>query len=208
MKKLFALLLAVAMLLTLTACGDKKEDDGVANKPEDVAEEFVKGMMNSDFNRIFNLYAFDYEEALQGESLEYYDDKEAFFEEMSDQYDEEITSWSQLYQIAKQETKAELEEDFGKGYKITVKAGDVVDMGDEDLDELIDEVDDDYGDYTSMRDLKDAEEGKIVTVIITIKGEDEDGEDVEEEKTYEIYMLKMNGKWKVADYSYIYNDEY
>lgn len=196
MKKLFALLLAVAMLLTLTACGDKdKGDKGVANNPEAVAKAFVKAELLQDVREVKDLYAYDYEAELKDEAIDEFGDEETFFEEFGEEIGEKISSWNAAYAAAKKMYKEQLEEEFGK-YTLSVSVTDTIEMDEDELEDVKGDLEDYVSDgYLSAKDWKSIEEGVIVTVEIVIEGEED-----EEESIFDVYLVKVDGKWKVADY--------
>ncbi|MBQ3202524.1 MAG: hypothetical protein IJB36_02645 [Clostridia bacterium] len=203
MKKLLALLLAVAMLVTLCAACDKKsKNEGSANDPESVAEKFVKAIEARDHASLFDLYACDYEAYMQDNTLEDYDSEEDFFEDISEMYDEEIDSWKDAYKAVLNRNKDQLEDKYGSDYKIKAKASDAVDLDEEELEEVKEDLLDwdDYIDEDEVEKIKDA---KKITVDASISGED--GED---EGTVVVIVVKYDGKWKVADYWFDYEDDY
>ena len=196
MKKLLALLLAMAMILTLTACGGDKDDDkGVANKPEEVAKAFVKAELYNDVKELKGLWAYDYEAMIQDETLDEYGTEEDFFEEAGEEYGEDINSWNDAYAMVKKLQKEYMEERYGKGFKVTVSADKSIKMDEDELDDLIDDLKDEYEGYVNRSDLNDVQEGVIVPVTIVIKGDNQ-----EQEQTYGVYVIKLGKKWKVADY--------
>ena len=196
MKKWLALLLAVTMVLTLTACGDKKDDDkGTANKPEEVAKAFVKAELYNDIKEVKGLWVYDYEGMLKDETLEEYGTEEDFFEEISEEYGEDINSWNAAYAQVKKLQKEYMEERYGENFKLSVSADEPIEMDEDELEYLIDDLEDEYEGYIDESALKEVKEGVIVPVTITIKGDNQ-----EQEQTYGVYVIKMGKKWKVADY--------
>ncbi len=202
MKKLLALLLAIAMLATLCACGKKGDDEkGVKNDPEAVAEAFVEAMELDDIASLIDLYAYDYEAVVQDDALDEYDSEEDFFEAISEEYGEDIDSWKDAYKAVLKESKEYLKDAYGSDYKIKVKASDTVDLDEEELEEVKEDLFD-YDDYIDQDKVEEIEEAKEVTVDASISGED--GED---EGTVVVVVVKYDGKWKVADYRFV-NDDY
>ena len=196
MKKLLALLLAMAMILTLTACGGDKDDDkGVANKPEEVAKAFVKAELYNDVKELKGLWAYDYEAMIKDETLDEYGTEADFFEEAGEEYGEDINSWNDAYAVVKKYQKEYMEERYGKDFKVSITVTDTVEMDEDELAWTVEDLIDSYEDYVDESDLNKVKEGVIVTVDIVIEGDE--GED---EETYDVYLIKVDGKWKVADY--------
>ena len=203
MKKLLALLLAVAMLVTLcTACDKKSKSEGSANDPESVAEDFAKAIEAQDHASLFDLYAYDYEAYLQESTLDEYDSEDDFFEELSEMYDEEIDSWKDAYKAVLNRNKDQLEDEYGSDYKIKAKASDTVDLDEDELEEVKEDLLD-WDDYIDEDEIEKIKDAKKITVDATISGED--GED---EGTVVVIVVKYDGKWKVADYWFDYEDDY
>lgn len=207
MKKLFALLLAVAMMLTLTACGDKDDDKGVANKPEDVAEAYVKAQIQKDVKAIKPLCFYDFEQELKDEALDEFGSEEEFFEEFGEQCDADIKSWNDAFRTIKKQSQSNLEAVYGEGFRLSAKAGKTTEMTEEDLEDLKEFLEDDYGDYFDPDDLDAIKEGVTVQVTITYSFTDEDGEKGESKQDYEASVIKVGSKWKVAEHYHVYNDE-
>ena len=193
MKKLFALLLAVAMILTLTACGDKGSDKGVSNNAEDVAKAIAKAEVYSDIKEMKTLWAYDYEAELKDEALEEFDSEEEFFEALGDEYDEEITSWNDAFAVVKKSEREYLEDRYGEDFTVTVSVEESVEMDEDELADTIAELIDDHEDYVNESDLSKVKEGMIVTVTVVVKGENQ-----ENENSSDVYLIKVGGKWKVA----------
>ena len=195
MKKLFALLLAMAMILTLTACGDKGSDKGVANKPEDVAKAFVKAEALNDMNEMKGLYVHDYEAEMKADALDEYGDEETFFEEFSEEMGEEIKSWNAAFAAVKKMYKEQLEEMYGK-YTLSVDVTDTIEMDEDELEDIKYDLEDYISDgYLSEKDWNNIKAGVIVTVELAIEGEEN-----EDKVAYDVYLVKVGSKWKVADY--------
>ena len=204
MKKLLALLLAIAMLATLCACGkkDKDSDKGGSNDPEAVAEAFAEAYELEDYAALIDLYAYDFEAELKDDALDYYDSEDEFFEEMSDEYDEKITSWKGAYKAVLKEADEYLKGEYGDDYKLKVKATDTEELDEDEIEDIIDYLLDECDGYVDEDAVKDIDEAMDVTVETSISGED--GED---SSTLIVTVVKIDGKWKVADCEYVYDDE-
>ena len=203
MKKLFALFLAIAMILTLTACGDKKDDDnGVANKPEDVAKAFVKAETLQDVRELKGLYAYDYEAELKDETIDEYGDEETFFEEFGEEIGEEINSWNSAYAAVKKMYKEQLETVYGK-YTLSVSAVDTTKMDEDALAALKGDMEDYVSDgYLSAKDWESIKEGATVRVKVVI-----DGEEDTDTSHYDVCLVKIGSKWKVVESDFVFVDD-
>lgn len=157
--------------------------------PTSVAERFTKAIIN-DTKTGVSLLAYDYKDF----RLASYDgDEEALFEDVSDSYDIDVSSWNDVYKAIDADRAEELEDEFGK-YKITVEATKTKDVSVrsvlEDNEWLIDTLESSTG-FDSDK-ISDA---KIVTVKAKIVGED----DMDRSKM-EVCMVKIGGSWRVLSF--------
>ena len=124
-----------------------------------------------------------------------YEDEDGYFEYLSNEYDEYITSWKELSSFYRYDTIENLEDYYGD-YKITVEVTRTKDKSFDKLvkDELGSSIDylENYGfDRDSVTNAKE------VTVKYKIKGEDET-----DRVTYIVWVVKIGGLWKVLDYEF------
>lgn len=207
MKKLLALLLAIAMLATLCACGkkDKDSDKGGSNDPEAVAEAFAEADILEDLKAQFDLTAYDYETMYKEDWLDDYgcDDEDEFFEELSEDYDEDISSWNDWYKRKLNNAKESYKDYYGDDYKLKVKATDTEELDEDEIEDIIDYLLDECDGYIDEDAVEDIEEAMNVTVEASISGED--GED---SGIMYVTVVKIDGTWKVADYDYGYSADY
>ena len=162
------------------------------NSATSVAKRFITGYYEND-KLYTSLWAYDFEAFL----LTSYDgDEEAFFEEMSDEYDADITSWNEYHKAVDTYFKEYWEDNYGK-YKVSVE---VVRSKDISVRRLLDDESDaiSYLEENLNFDSDKISAAKIVTVKGKLAGED----DIMREK-FEIYMVKIGLTWRVLAWSYL-----
>ena len=125
--------------------------------------------------------------------LGYYDDEDDFFEAMSDKYDENITSWGSFFK-AKNKSDKETIEDLVEKYKITTEVTRTKDISVKKLlkenSRLIEGLE-----AKGLIDRDDISAAKEIVVKMKVKGEDQTVRN-----TYDMYLVKIGGAWKVLDY--------
>ena len=165
------------------------------SRPESIAKRFSIAWYN-DEKTAMSLRAFDWE----AYKISVYDgDEEAFFENASDEYDTDITSWDAYYKAADGEWKEYYEDEYGR-YKVTAKVMRSKDISVKKLIEVNEECIEDLELYIVF-DKDEIIDAKLVTVKTKITGED----DFAREKL-KIYMVKINGRWGVLTWSWDYTD--
>ena len=124
--------------------------------------------------------------------LGYYDEDD-FFEAMSDKYDENITSWGSFFKAKNKSDKETIEDLVGK-YKITTEVTRTKDISVKKLLEensrLIEGLE-----AKGLIDRDDISAAKEIIVKMKVKGEDQTVRN-----TYDMYLVKIGGAWKVLDY--------
>ena len=124
--------------------------------------------------------------------LGYYDEDD-FFEAMSDKYDENITSWGSFFK-AKKKSDKETIEDLVEKYKITTEVTRTKDISVKKLLKenscLIEGLE-----AKGLIDRDDISAAKEIVVKMKVKGEDQTVRN-----TYDMYLVKIGGAWKVLDY--------
>lgn len=170
-----AVLAAVIMLIKWNSAGA-------------VAVRYCRGYYDNP-KSVMRLSAYDWEKYVTSSSK----DEADFFEKISEESHEEITSWHDLYKAMRSELRNELEDDFGK-YKIVLNVTKVRDISVKKLSyeqkDFISELE-----KTGCFDADEMKAGKEVTVKAKIVGEDETSRD-----TFQVYMVKMRGGWKALTY--------
>ena len=123
--------------------------------------------------------------------LGYYDEDD-FFEAMSDKYDENITSWGSFFK-AKNKSDKETIEDLVEKYKITTEVTRTKDISVKKLlkenSRLIEGLE-----AKGLIDRDDISAAKEIVVKMKVKGEDQTVRN-----TYDMYLVKIGGAWKVLD---------
>lgn len=154
-----------------------------------VAGKFAKEYCSANIKSCTKLLAYDYYDYL----LSDYDDEEEFFEDASDEYDEEITSWRDYYKAESEDSKDRLDDYYGS-YKFTIEVTKEKNMS---LKKWEDEYEWEIENYEDADcfDRDAVKAVKMVTVKIKIKGED--GSD---SYTAEMCVVKMGLSWKVFDF--------
>lgn len=158
--------------------------------PASVAERFVKAEFMENYVKLFKLSAYDAETYMIGDSS-----IEEYFEEISDDYDEDIQTWKDYSDYSVKSIKESLEDTFGD-YKITYEVSRVKDISlkklSSDYESFIEDLEEE-----GVFDFDEVTDSKIVNVKLKIKGEDET-----ERMTYETALVKIGATWKVLDYDY------
>lgn len=162
------------------------------NSPKAVAKRYLKAGLMQDNATVCKLTAYDFKAytMMMPRIFNPDLDEEAYFEQRAEEYDEDITSWKDLFAVEKKLHKETLEDTFGK-YKLTVEVTREKDISEkkakselEDWLELL-EAETDF-------DSDIVEDCKVITAKIKLIGEDETERD-----TAQIYLCKVNGAWKV-----------
>lgn len=187
--KLIAIVAAVAIVLGLFI--------GLlgGSNPKSVAKKYVEASINGDVKAQYSLMVGKMQKYIEKEVMDDYKD-EAFdmMEERCEEadIDVKINNFNQYYKASKKLTKANLVEQYGKGYKVKIEVREVEDMRSSELEEIQDGYDvDELEDYVKANKIK---KGKIVTVKVIIDGK-------EDTQTFDrtVYVVKYKGQWKVAD---------
>lgn len=163
-----------------------------------VAKKFIMAELEGDIKTQLKLspgkFQKYYEEEIYGDD----DDAEALFEDTEEWADEldvdvKVKNFNQYYKANKKITKAENEEDLGKGFKFSVKVVDTNDMRNSDLEAIQDMYDnDEMEDYINPDKIK---KGKKVYVKVDI-----DSDEAPESYILTVYCVKYGSQWKVAYY--------
>jgi hypothetical protein len=118
MKRLLAVILLACMALSFASCS--------APKPDKAAEKYVKALVNGDIKAMSKYSAvkskdlFDVmiEKMMKESEMK----KSEVFENISDATGEKIKSFNDYCKILKKSAKEDLEDEYGKKYKIKVSA--------------------------------------------------------------------------------------
>lgn len=176
-KRLFALLLALMMTLTLFACDSKGSGDGddgaendgpiVANTPEELIALYYSAVEETDIEKGIAV--------LNEGVLSYY---RKAGKEMENNMKAELT-----------EELAKYEEDYGENIKFEFSVTEQFDMPEEKMADIIEAYTDSYN-----IDASGIEKGIVVKFDITVKGDR-----YENDGTGTAYIIKENGQWKIYD---------
>ena len=162
------------------------------NSATSVAKRYVTGYYEND-KLASSLWVYDYEALLL---TDYDGDEEAFFEDMSDEYDADITSWNEYYKAVDTYWKEYWEDSYGK-YKVSV---DVVRSKDISVRKL---MEDESGAISYLEENLNFDSDKISAAkIVTVKGKLAGEDDIKRDK-FEIYMVKIGFTWHVLDWDFI-----
>lgn len=153
-----------------------------------VAKRYCDGFVGNAKVQV-GLTAYDW----KARQLGYYDDEDDFFEAMSDKYDENITSWDSYFKVKNKSDKETIEDLVGK-YKITTE---VTRKKDISVKKLLEENSSLIKKLEAERliDRDDISAAKEIIVKMKVKGEDQTIRN-----TYDMYLVKIGGAWKVLDY--------
>lgn len=158
---------------------------------EGVALRMAKAYSCMDLKTVVNFLAYDYKE---NELADYDGDEEAYFENMSDRFDEDISNWNDYFKIMKERYEESIEDEYGD-YSITAKATRTKEVSNRRLEEEFSYLIESLEENTDF-DFDSIQEAKEVTVKLAIKGEDDT-----ERTTVYIYMVRIGLSWKVLEFN-------
>ena len=162
------------------------------NSATSVAKRYVTGYYEND-KLASSLWAYDYEALIL---LDYGGDEEVFFEDMSDEYDADITSWNEYYKAVDTHFKEYWEDNYGK-YKVSVE---VVRSKDISVRRFLD---DESGAISYLEENLNFDSDKISAAkIVTVKGKLAGEDDIMRDK-FEIYMVKIGLTWRVFNWDFV-----
>ena len=204
MKRIFAILVLAAMMLTMMAsCG--------ASGPEKTAEKYVEAMMDLDLKKASKYAAVDYKDIFEAmiESRMAEDEisKKEVLEELSEELDAEIKSYNDYVKHIEKTGKEAMEEMFEDKYKIEVSAV-ASEILEEDakydaLKSASKQYDDQKVIVTEEVNFAKVKECRKVTVKAYVYV---DGSDVfSNVQTLELCMVKIGSKWIVLDGGWDFN---
>lgn len=183
--KWIAILSAVAILMGLSLVW-------VGGSVRSVARKYVQAQIEGDAKAMYRLMAGD----MRGYSESLYEkDKGTMFDEMEDKAADlgiraNIRNFNQYYRVGKRVSAAQLEEQYDKGYQITLKVREVEKMSYEEVANYRAAVAETMGERIVANKIKD---GKIATVEVTIKGAR-----YTTTETVRVHLVKYKNSWKVA----------
>ena len=161
------------------------------NSPKAVAERFALADLRGGPVNAGKYLAYDYcERLLKSSDMT----AEEYFEEMGEEYSEDIASWNDYLKVMRNEMDEKLLDLVGK-YKITVEATKETDLSTKKLKSEVGERWIAYLESKGLFDFDTFTAGKKVIVKAKVAGED----DIFRE-TFEIYLVKAGG-WKVIDWN-------
>lgn len=166
------------------------------SNPEDVAEKFAVALIEGDYEKAYSYLVVDYEDFMK-EKIDARDgDWEDYLEDLSDLYDEDFDSYSDYLAYISEDTKDDLEDEYGDDYKITVTDIDSDDVKKKEAKSWLSS-----DEMKAMKkcgfDVKDCDEFMCVTVELAIEGSED-----EDEAELEVYLAKDGAKWKVIDWDW------
>lgn len=165
--------------------------------PRSLAKKYAKASVDGDRKTIFSMQAGKMKQRFE-DRYENPEDKARLFENMEESCEDEgiranINTFNQYYRAYEKLTKAEMKEEFGFLYKVTVKVRGVEKMTDDRLETIRSSYSyDSYEDYINPKRIR---KGKLVHITITVRGIDDIGDPETIDTT--ISMIKYKGKWKV-----------
>lgn len=186
--KLIAIIAAAAIVLGLMIALL------AGSSAKSVAKKYVKAQIEGDRKAMYSLMVGKMQKYVENEV--YDDSEDEMFDYMEEACDEEdidvkVNNWNQYYKAAKKLNKARLNEEFGKGYKLTIEIREVENLRPSELEEIQEGYDDeDMEDYVNPDKIK---KGKKITVKVII-----DGKESTEADDVVVYVVKYGGSWKVA----------
>lgn len=155
------------------------------SNPASVARRYAIALFD-DMKTVVKLSAYDW----QKDRLADYKDEDDFFEEMSDEYDEDISTWRSFYKAVDKKIREGFEDTQGK-YKISAEVS-------KNRNVSLNKWLDDYSstlknlEKTGSFDKDKVSEAKEVTVKVKLKGEDST-----KRVTADMCLVKSGGSWGV-----------
>lgn len=128
MKRLFALALAVLLVLTLGACGQKGQEETPARTPEETAEEFLWEFFAADQNQRYQTFQTQSQENLEQAVEDYYSGLAEFTsEECLSQMisNRDLARYDSLYEgveVSVKEISVTLEDDGSAEFTVKILA--------------------------------------------------------------------------------------
>lgn len=157
------------------------------SSPKAVAKRYLDAYVYRDYVTMNKLMAYD----VYAYELYWCDgDEEKFFEEVSDEFDEDIYSWKELSKYMREYVDEELCDEYGDysiSYEVTREKDISIRKLEEEEEYLIERLE-----KRANFDIDNVTKAKVITIKVKIKGEDET-----ERETIEVYMVKIGGRWKV-----------
>lgn len=173
-----------------------------SRSPEAVAVRFVKASLIQDNAVVEKLLVYDLKDEIRVHppyTSKYYFDKdnrpddEDLFEKCADYYNEDIESWKDLYAVQKKSQMETWEDQFGK-FKITAEVTRTKDLSEKKAKSVLSgwmDVLETYGFDTDQ--IKECKQVSLKVKLI--------GEDKTDKETVQVYLCKLNGSWRVVNYS-------
>ena len=159
--------------------------------PSSIAERYAKAVVLGKTETMQKLSAYDTHEYMINRWK--YDTEEKFFSEMSDTYKEDINSWSDYERFMSEQADESIIDECGD-YKLSVEAKRTKDLSVKRILSALDSDIEKLEEYANF-DKDSITDGKQVDVKVTI-----DGEDDTERAMFSIYMVKVDGQWKVLQF--------
>lgn len=153
--------------------------------PKRIAKKYIDAYLYNDIVAMHKYLAYDSYASTLGD-----EDEEDYFEDMSDLYDEDITSWKDLAAYYHAQREEDLLDEFGE-YKIEITVSRVKDLSDRALEREFEWFMDDLEDNTDF-DRDDISSSKTVNLKLKIKGDEGT-----ERGSCTVYLVKMGLSWKV-----------
>ena len=128
MKRILALALAVLLVLTLGACGQKGQEETPARTPEETAEEFLWEFFAADQNQRYQTFQTQSQENLEQAVEDYYSGLAEFTSEECLSLmisNRDLARYDSLYegmQVQVKEISLEMEEDGNASFTVKILA--------------------------------------------------------------------------------------
>lgn len=192
-KRVIGLLVVIIVLVCAASV------TGIFSTAESVALKFVKATADFDAKTASRYLAYDIK-AINLYNNDCEGDEDAFFDKMSDDYDEDIRSWNDYFK-AMHDSNVEDFIDLCGDYTISCEVSRTKDISEKKVK--------DYYSYELSKyekraglDIDDIGAGKIITV----KGKYETEDEGIVRFTCEVVVVKCSSAWKVLDYNMDFKD--
>lgn len=192
-KKKLKAIIAIVLVVALVAGGALGYFSYTS--PKAIAKRFTIAVLQGGEINGGKYFAYDYYDSLlKDEDVT----AEEYFEEMSEKYDEDITSWNDLLKVKRKQLDETWLDYVGK-YKISAEATKETDLSTKKLKSEVGDWLITYLESYGLIDYDTFTAGKKVIVKAKIAGEDD-----MERITFTVYLAKAGG-WKVIDWDKEYS---
>lgn len=174
-----------------------------SEKPEVVVEKYLNASMAFDYDTINKYSAFDMGTVMEWELANYSTSEDEIREQLLDEYG--MTDIKKIFQgPLKEKAYESLKSQYGADYIISVNIADTTELSKSEMNDQLDA-------YRDILDSEDVPASNLIDIdkikgMCRVRGKlSIEGSKDEDSDAFELYCVKMGGKWKVfADPDSIY----